>query len=75
MKHYAGIDAGSTYVKVVIMDDKKNLLGYRIASTGINACKISTESLEALCGDLKKAGVPRDGKERRRPKRIPIPGR
>lgn len=52
MEHYAGIDAGSTYVKVVIMDDKKNLLGYRIAPTGINAGKISTESLEALCSDL-----------------------
>ncbi|MDY6974244.1 MAG: acyl-CoA dehydratase activase, partial [Thermodesulfobacteriota bacterium] len=52
MKHYAGIDAGSTYVKVVMMDENKSLLGYRITPTGTDAPRASTESLEALCRDL-----------------------
>jgi predicted CoA-substrate-specific enzyme activase len=49
MKYYAGIDAGSTYVKAAIIDSDRTLRGYKVAPTGIDARTTSKEILEELC--------------------------
>ena len=49
MSLYAGIDAGSTYLKVALVDDRKNLMGIRTVPTGIDARETAREALETLC--------------------------
>lgn len=49
MKLYAGIDAGSTYLKVALMDEGKQLCGTRSVPTGIDARETAREALAALC--------------------------
>ena len=49
MKLYAGIDAGSTYLKVALVNNRKNLLGIRVVPTGIDARETAREALETLC--------------------------
>jgi predicted CoA-substrate-specific enzyme activase len=49
MSCFAGIDAGSTYLKVALVDDGKNLLGTRTVPTGIDARETAQETLETLC--------------------------
>jgi predicted CoA-substrate-specific enzyme activase len=52
MRIYGGIDAGSTYLKVALVDEKKNLLGARTAPVGIDARETARETLDFLCRDL-----------------------
>lgn len=49
MKWYAGIDAGSTYVKTVLIDSNKILHGYKVAPTGIDARSTAKALLNELC--------------------------
>lgn len=49
MEYFAGIDAGSTYVKAVIIDNDGALLEYKVAFTGIDARTTSKKILEELC--------------------------
>ncbi|MBW2039254.1 MAG: benzoyl-CoA reductase [Deltaproteobacteria bacterium] len=51
MKCYAGIDAGSTYIKVAVINDS-TLMGYKIAPTGIDCRKKSREMFDELLSDL-----------------------
>ena len=52
MDYYAGIDAGSTYIKVAIMDNNSTLQGYKVAPTGIDCRKTAREIFDELCSDL-----------------------
>jgi len=51
MRCYAGIDAGSTYIKVAIIDENKTLLEYKVTPTGIDARNTAREIIDALCND------------------------
>lgn len=46
--YFAGIDAGSTYVKVAILDETKQLVAFDRKSTGIDADGASRAMLEAV---------------------------
>jgi predicted CoA-substrate-specific enzyme activase len=51
MPHYfAGIDAGSTYVKVAVMDDENRLVGCERNPTGIDADGTSRKMLAEITG-------------------------
>ncbi len=52
MKYYAGIDSGSTYVKVAVMDKDRRLVSFRVRPTGINGKRTAEELLDAVCGDI-----------------------
>jgi predicted CoA-substrate-specific enzyme activase len=52
MKYFAGIDIGSTAIKISIVDGKKNLLGSRISASGSMFYKYAQETLDALIGEL-----------------------
>ncbi|OEU76298.1 MAG: benzoyl-CoA reductase [Desulfuromonadales bacterium C00003107] len=49
MRVFAGIDAGSTYLKAALVDDKRQLLGVKTVPTGIDARETAKEVLDALC--------------------------
>jgi predicted CoA-substrate-specific enzyme activase len=51
MDYYAGIDAGSTYLKVVVLDQEGKMLGREHKPTGINADKSAHEMIESIAGD------------------------
>jgi predicted CoA-substrate-specific enzyme activase len=57
MKYYAGIDAGSTYVKVAVMDENGTLLGHGHGPTGIDAAGTSIRLIESIRADLKLNGA------------------
>ena len=52
MKYYAGIDSGSTYVKVAVMTEDRHLAAYGVEPTGISGKKTSEDLLGAVCSDL-----------------------
>lgn len=52
MEFYAGIDAGSTYTKTVIVDNNGTVMGHKIAPTGIDCSITARESFDNLCGEL-----------------------
>ena len=52
MEYYAGIDSGSTYIKMAVLDQDKKLVTYRIAPTGINGKKTVNEVRESICSEL-----------------------
>ena len=49
MTYYAGIDAGSTYVKVVVLDENRQLCGTKTLATGIDARETARDALELIC--------------------------
>jgi predicted CoA-substrate-specific enzyme activase len=49
MKCFAGIDAGSTYLKVALVDESAGLRGVRTVPTGIDARETARETLTTLC--------------------------
>ena len=49
MKWCAGIDAGSTYVKVVLIDGDKNIHGYKVAPTGVDVRGTAKILLNEIC--------------------------
>ncbi|MGD9948656.1 MAG: acyl-CoA dehydratase activase [Desulfobulbus sp.] len=52
MEYFAGIDAGSTYVKVAVLNQDGNLAGFQHRPTGIDAAGTSRSMLEAIMADL-----------------------
>ncbi len=56
MKYYLGIDIGSTFIKIVIIDESENIAGYRITPTGSRFHDNAVAALEAL---LEETGIAR----------------
>jgi len=52
MKYFAGIDIGSTAIKISIVDDNKNLIGSKISASGSMFYKYAQETLDALISEL-----------------------
>ncbi|MBN2041950.1 MAG: benzoyl-CoA reductase [Spirochaetes bacterium] len=50
-RFYAGIDAGSTYVKAVLLDENENLAGYGSAITGVDAGVTAKKLIDNICSD------------------------
>ncbi len=56
--YFAGIDAGSTYIKVVLLDGEKKLVGADTGFTGIDANGTACRLIDGLCA---KAGIHASG--------------
>ena len=52
MKYFAGIDIGSTAIKVTIVDENKKLTGYKISGSGSMFYKYAKQSLQELLDEL-----------------------
>ena len=52
MKYFAGIDIGSTAIKISIVDDNKNLIGSKISASGSMFYKYAQETLDTLISEL-----------------------
>ena len=52
MKYFAGIDIGSTAIKITIADENKELIGYKISASGSMFYKYAQETLDALLDEL-----------------------
>lgn len=52
MKYFAGIDIGSTAIKISIVDENKNLIGFKISASGSMFYKYAQETLDALISEL-----------------------
>ncbi len=52
MKYFAGIDIGSTAIKISIVDKNKNLIGSKISASGSMFYKYAQETLDALISEL-----------------------
>lgn len=57
MKYFAGIDIGSTAIKVALIDEDKNIIASKVTSTGSHFRK---NSLDALHGLLSENGLTTD---------------
>ncbi|SFP04821.1 acyl-CoA dehydratase activase [Hydrogenimonas thermophila] len=57
MSYYAGIDIGSTAIKIVIIDDNQEIVGKKVSGSGSMFYKYAKESLEQLVKDI---GIERD---------------
>jgi predicted CoA-substrate-specific enzyme activase len=53
MKYFAGIDIGSTAIKISIADENKDLVGHKISPSGTMFYKYAHETLDSLLNDLK----------------------
>ena len=56
--YFAGIDAGSTYVKMALLDSESRLVGFDLRPTGIDADGVSEKMLGAAA---EKIGIDRKG--------------
>ncbi|KYK25503.1 ATPase [Thermoplasmatales archaeon SM1-50] len=56
-EYVAGIDVGTAYIKVVIIDEKKEIIGFSTVKSGANLQNSITTSFDEAVAD---AGVPRD---------------
>ncbi|RLA19520.1 MAG: CoA activase [Gammaproteobacteria bacterium] len=52
MNYYAGIDIGSTAIKLVVIDEEQNLLGSKVAATGALVEKNSMEAYRQLLTEV-----------------------
>jgi predicted CoA-substrate-specific enzyme activase len=52
MKYFAGIDIGSTAIKISIVDENKNLIGSKISASGSMFYKYAQETLDTLISEL-----------------------
>ncbi|MDY0403215.1 acyl-CoA dehydratase activase [Sulfurovum sp.] len=52
MKYFAGIDIGSTAIKISIADENKDLIGHKISASGSMFYKYAHETLDALLNEL-----------------------
>lgn len=52
MKYFAGIDIGSTAIKISIADENKELVGHRISASGTMFYKYAHETLDSLLDEL-----------------------
>lgn len=57
MSYYAGIDIGSTAIKIVIIDENEEIVGKKVSGSGSMFYKYAKESLEQLVTDI---GIERD---------------
>lgn len=51
MEHYAGIDAGSTFIKTAIISDN-TLCGYKVAPSGLDSRKTAKNLFDSLLNEL-----------------------
>ena len=56
-KYFAGIDIGSTAIKVALIDENKNIIASKVTSTGSHFRK---NALDALNGTISSAGLNAD---------------
>lgn len=56
-KYYAGIDVGTSYIKTIVLNQKKEIIGFSIVKSGINLKKSITTSFEKAIID---AGLSQD---------------
>lgn len=52
MKYFAGIDIGSTSIKITITDENKNIVGFKTSASGSMFYKYAQETLNALLHEL-----------------------
>jgi len=52
MKYFAGIDIGSTAIKISIADENKNLVGHKISASGSMFYQYAHETLDALISEI-----------------------
>ncbi|EFK09440.1 putative benzoyl-CoA reductase, subunit D [delta proteobacterium NaphS2] len=52
MEYYGGIDAGSTYIKAAIVDDKGGIQGCKVVPAGIDCRGTASEVFGELCDEL-----------------------
>jgi len=52
MKYFAGIDIGSTAIKISIADENKNLVGHKITASGSMFYQYAHETLDALVDEI-----------------------
>ena len=52
MKYFAGIDIGSTAIKVALVDENKELIGHRISASGSMFYKYAQQSLKDMLEEL-----------------------
>ena len=52
MNYFVGIDIGSTSIKIVVVDENKNLVGYKTSASGSMFYKYAQETLELLLKEL-----------------------
>jgi len=52
MQYFAGIDIGSTAIKVALVDENKQLVGYKISASGSMFYKYAKQSLKEMLNEL-----------------------
>jgi len=52
MRYFAGIDIGSTSIKITIIDESKNIIGFKTSASGSMFYKYAQETLDALLQEL-----------------------
>ena len=52
MNYFVGIDIGSTSIKIVVVDENRNLVGYKTSASGSMFYKYAQETLELLLKEL-----------------------
>lgn len=52
MKYFAGIDIGSTAIKVALVDENRQLTGYKISASGSMFYKYAKQSLKEMLDEL-----------------------
>jgi predicted CoA-substrate-specific enzyme activase len=52
MQYFAGIDIGSTAIKVAVVDENKQLVGHRISASGSMFYKYAKQSLKDMLSEL-----------------------
>lgn len=52
MPYYAGLDAGSTYLKAALLDQNMRIMGLKVKSTGINNSENATILLDEISREL-----------------------
>lgn len=58
MKYFAGIDIGSTAIKIVLIDESKNIVAHQTSPTGSH---FQRNTLECLATLLAKTGIKKEG--------------
>ncbi|WP_455756175.1 acyl-CoA dehydratase activase [Sulfurimonas sp.] len=52
MNYYAGIDIGSTAIKIALVDENRELVGHKISASGSMFYKYAQDTLKALLNEL-----------------------
>ena len=53
MQYFAGVDIGSTAIKIAIVDENKELIGYKISASGSMFYKYAKQTMQELLDELK----------------------